>query len=411
MRSRIVRWSRIHGSLGHEHFLRRFRHCRVTLDEPVHRHHFVHLITNGKSMYQKIVTAVLAALFLAGLFTGCQQCDDPAGPDPTSGLPDLMYTFYQRDVASRIYTAKADGSGQRPWSTTSGYVTDNGLLMSSPRNGKVAFISGGEDVPTSLVVADLSGANAVVLDTDVEFDDVLYPVISPDGRKVVVTKHRQARTADVVIYDVATKSKTLLTDDIQSESQVFFTPITGEIVYYTSDDRIVAMRADGTNKRTLVSDAYSNNDYSCFLDFSPNGDRMVYMRKHPSIVRGADLAILELSTGQTTAFRTNDSMIHGLPAWSPDGAFIAFVQASVDDVKSALVIASVNGSGQDQLLINADGHWVQYPQWSPDGNYVSATVTMGSGPDNGVYSVRVVDVTSRTSTLIGTDLLLAYWVR
>lgn len=359
-------------------------------------------------------TFLIRLLFLAitGLgITACNTCDDPSGPGPTEGLPDLMFTSYIRDVAPRLYTAKADGSGQRPWSTTSGYLTQTGLLMSSPRAGKIAFITNAEDSgPSSLVVADINGANAVVLESDAEFNDVLYAVLSPDGKSVVVTQRDEGPSSNVVVYDVATKAKKQIANDIQSESQVFFTPHSNEIAYYTMDNRIIMMNLDGSNKRTLVNDAYSNADYSCFLDFSPSGDRMVYMR-HKQDQDETELAILTLATGTVTTFKTSATEIFGYPVWSPAGESISYVRGSNRGDRSVLAIDDARGNGTERVLHDLANNHVRYPQWSGDGKYVSATVNVGEDPDDGVQTVRVYNAATSTATLIGNDLIIAFWVR
>ena len=358
-----------------------------------------------------LISRILVVAALALALTSCNECNDPSSPQPTVGLPDLMYTHYQRDVSPQIFTAKADGSGQRPWSTTSGYVTNVGWLMSSPRSGRIAFITGSQySGPVSLVISDLNGENAVVLESDVEFDDILYPVLSPDARTVVVTKHRQSATADIIVYDVATKTKKQITDDIQSESQVFFGPSSSEIAYYTSDNRINMIGVDGSNKRTIVSDAYSSHDYSCFLDFSPTGDRMVYMRRRVSDDE-PDLAILTMSTGVSMTFRTSTTEIFGHPSWSPDGTSIAYVHGSNGSERTVLSVSPVDSPSTVKDVMDVADHYPQFPQWSANGQYISATVTVGEGMDNGTYSVRVFDLTSVTSTLIGTDLVLSFWIR
>lgn len=354
----------------------------------------------------------LLILAITGLgITACNTCDDPAGPTPTEGLPDLMFTSYIRDVPPRLYTAKADGSGQRPWTTTSGYITQTGLLMSAPRAGKIAFITNSEDNgPSSLVVSDVNGANAVVLESDAAFDDVLYAVLSPDGKSVAVTNHNGGMTSEIVIYDVATKAKRVIADDIQNESQVFFTPHTNEIAYYTTDNRIIMMNLDGSNKRTVVTDAYSDNDYSCFLDFSSSGDRMVYMRKKDEPYK-TDLAILTLATGTTSTFKTSATEVFGYPVWSPVGESISYVRGTDSGNRSLLAIDDARGTGTERVLHDLANNHVRYPQWSGDGKYVCATVNVGEDPDDGVQTVRVFNVATSTATLIGNDLVLAFWVR
>jgi Tol biopolymer transport system component len=353
------------------------------------------------------ISIFLAALLgLAFILPSCTPCGDPTSPSPTPGLPDIMYTYYLNKTAPTIFTAKADGSGQRPYATTSGYLTSNGLLMSSPRNGRLAFISGGEGGPVSLVVADVAGTNATVVEANAEFDDVLYPVLSPDAKKVVVVRHHQAPVADVVVYDVATGTKKVIATDIQNESQVVFTPNGSELAYYTSDRRIVMMGIDGSNARTLVRDAYSDNDYSCFLDFSPQGDRMVYMR---GTTGNIDLAVYTLATQTTTTLRSEPGVLFAQPAWAPNGASIAYVRTTTSNDR--VVLARCTLQGAETVLMSEAEHWPQFPQWSPDGGYLSSIVTIGPQIDKGTFSLRVFNTSSNTSTLIGNDLVLSFWVR
>ncbi len=348
---------------------------------------------------------LLFALLLAVLLTttACDTCDTPVGADPAANAPDLYYTFYQRNVAPRIYTAKADGSAQRPWQTTSGHLTQTGLMMSKPQNGKVAFIDGGEREPVNLIVADLNGANAKIVARGLEWDNALYPVLAPDASKVAVTSEDS-----IIVFDVASGSATTVATDIQRESRVFFRPVVGEIVYYTSSNSIKAVRTDGSNARTLVSDAYSNNDYSCFLDFSPDGGRMVYMKSEDGGDR-VSLAILNLATQQNSMFVADPSTTYAQPSWSADGSRIAFVRGTSPFSGTTLAYAAVNTPGQEIVVHEQASSFAQWPSWSATGTHLVATITLGSSPDNGTYTVRTFDVQKGTSTLIGTDLVTAFW--
>ncbi|HLP27720.1 MAG TPA: hypothetical protein VK147_03705, partial [Candidatus Didemnitutus sp.] len=86
---------------------------------------------------------IFVALLLS--LSGCQLCDDPVSPSPVGGSPELFYTeILERSdsgTASRIFRARADGTQQRVFQTTSGYITNTGRLFSTPRNGRIVFVA------------------------------------------------------------------------------------------------------------------------------------------------------------------------------------------------------------------------------------------------------------------------------
>lgn len=368
------------------------------------------------------LTYLLLLLALLSGLSGCQLCDDPVSPAPVGGSPELFYTeILERSdsgTASRIFRARADGTQQRVFQTTSGYITNTGRLFSTPRNGRIVFVAdphssvNGISV-VDLVVANVDGTNARVLADDVPFGDVLYAAISPDGAWVAVSDDRQQRTADLVVYNVGTASKRVIATDLQNESPVTFSPDSKRLFFYTNTNEIISIGADGSDRQVIVTDAYSNNDYSSHLDISPDGTSLVYMR--PASERTlAHLAIHDLATGTTRALGGGEGVIGGYPVWSPNGAQVAYIgiaELPNGEFSTALAIHSV-GSDSVRILTSAQrGEWPLLPQWSPKGDMVSAMVTIGSSADDGTYTVRVFDVATGASRLLGTNVGLAYWVR
>lgn len=358
---------------------------------------------------------------IAVSLTGCQLCDDPIAPSPTAGSPELFYTeILERadsGTASRIFRAKADGTEQRVFATTSGYITNTGRLFSTPRNGRIVFVADpkgtGSLAIVDLTVANVDGSNARVLANDVPFEDVLYAAISPDGEWVAVSDDRQQRTADLVVYNVSTSTKKIIATDLQNESPLTFSPDSRRLFFYTSSNEIISINIDGSDRQVIVSDAYSNNDYSSHLDISPDGSKLVYMRPGADLSL-AHLAIHDLATGISTALGGGNGVIGGYPVWSPTGdciAYIGIAERPNGELATALVVHSISNDSVRTLTSAQRGEWPLLPQWSPKGDMISAMVTIGSSPDNGTYTVRVFDVATGQSRLLGTNVGLAYWVR
>jgi len=73
------------------------------------------------------------------------------------------------------------------------------------------------------------------------------------------------------------------------------------------------------------------------------------------------------------------------PAFSPDGARIAFVWAGEDDEPCDLYVKSVSSGSLIRLTSNAAGQGS--PAWSPDGNSIAFVRYAGRPEDNGVFVI------------------------
>jgi Tol biopolymer transport system component len=78
---------------------------------------------------------------------------------------------------------------------------------------------------------------------------------------------------------------------------------------------------------------------------------------------------------------TNDDWIDSDPAWSPDGARIAFTtNRAATDGRSYIALISPNGGGFTRLVPG------RRPAWSPDGRRI---VFVGGSDAPGLYVVNV----------------------
>src|SRR5205085_2032493 len=75
------------------------------------------------------------------------------------------------------------------------------------------------------------------------------------------------------------------------------------------------------------------------------------------------------------------------PAWSPDGAKIAFSSQRFPDFENRhIYVMNADGSNQTRLT-NAPGRWSDWPAWSPDGS----TLAFDSNMDFSGYQIYVMN--------------------
>jgi WD40 repeat protein len=140
------------------------------------------------------------------------------------------------------------------------------------------------------------------------------------------------------------------------------------------------------------------------LAWSPDGDRIAFVREPAG---GGDREIYTINTdGSHLTDLSNDPASPDMdPAWSPDGTRIVYSGPLHKDesVGMDLWIMNADGSGQHELYHEnnkySDG---AYPAWSPDG----ATIAFAANNSSGYYHVWSVPVSGGQNTELITNKIL-----
>jgi Tol biopolymer transport system component len=140
-------------------------------------------------------------------------------------------------------------------------------------------------------------------------------------------------------------------------------------------------------------------------DLAPDGRRIAY-RANPS--RGsdhADLWTIDVDGGDPHNLTNDAGLDNWSPAWSPDGARIAFASARAE---RTLSVWTMRPDGRDARRVTR-GHG-EYPDWSPDGReIVYAAPVAGRGRyDLWVVAADGVGTPRRITADAGTDFAPAW---
>jgi Tol biopolymer transport system component len=126
--------------------------------------------------------------------------------------------------------------------------------------------------------------------------------------------------------------------------------------------------------------------------WSPDGDQLAVSMvgtNHADIaLLGADGEFQTRLTDNRGRLRIQDSDWARLPAWAPDGGFLAYASDS-RTYDLALWLIGVNGRGARQVLAGPDGFGgIDHPSWSPDGTEIAVGVwRQGAPPQIEIVSV------------------------
>ena len=120
------------------------------------------------------------------------------------------------------------------------------------------------------------------------------------------------------------------------------------------------MNADGTGRRQVTSNSFSDNAVS----WSPDGRRLAYRS-----IRDANFDIYVIGVDGTNERRlTTDEAIDLLPDWSPDGTRITFTR-NRGGVSAIYTMSSTDGSDVRQLTDDSLGAGLSV--YSPDGSRIA----------------------------------------
>ncbi len=148
---------------------------------------------------------------------------------------------------------------------------------------------------------------------------------------------------------------------------------------------------------TLTSDRHDDDVPS----WSPDGRRIAFIRESPAEPgksRDSDLYVIDARLGAVATQLTDfDGPDGGLPAWSPDGRWIAFTRG--DEPKfyayhlNRVAVVPSDGSAPARVVTTSLDRPVSTPQFTPDGREVLAT--LADDRAERLVRIRVTDGTQQ----------------
>jgi TolB protein len=238
---------------------------------------------------------------------------------PHVSREDLVVFQSNRSGPSKLFVAKLDGSGLRQ--LTRG-ASDDATPKWSFDGSHVAYASRGADGNEDIWIVDADGTNARNLTNHSGSDS--HPSWSPDSRQIVFCSTRgDGENDDVYIVDVDGSGLTRLTDNGLA--------------------------------------------WDTFPSFSPDGKRILLRRLLRQRTTEGTLfnsEIMVMNTdGSDARNLSRDPFFDGWPAWSPNGAQIAFSSNRSDTYQ----IYVMNADGSNPVRVVESPYTDVRPQWLPDG--------------------------------------------
>jgi len=202
------------------------------------------------------------------------------------------------------------------------------------------------------------------------------PSWSPDGSSLAYV-YRGTNFADIFVTDERGESQRRLTN---SQSTILenndwnlrptWSP-DGTVIAFVSDRAsnlpvLWAMNAEDGGARRQLATPGLREDSVDSMAWSPDGSRLaITLFNDPG---PSQIALVPLGTTRLQSQMLTDSTGGALdPAWSPDGAWLAY--AGHDGANLEIHVVRPDGSGEQRLT--QDGFLARSPVWSPDGRHVA----------------------------------------
>ena len=213
------------------------------------------------------------------------------------------------------------------------------------------------------------------------------PAVSPDGTHVAVA----LQTVDYDVYQLAVDSPvpTAVLSTSRSEMDPSWSSSGRQLVFTT--DRMgheeIWLRSErGDWERPLVRPGDFGADQTQYLAspaLSPDGQRVAYLRQG---AEGNRIWITPVAGGPPVRLSTGD-YFEDSPSWSPDGAWIAFAQATRGEWALARIRVGTRTASE---VLTSDVAPDSRVRWAPDG----ASIAYNSA--NGLSIVSTQDKSVRT---------------
>jgi Tol biopolymer transport system component len=224
-------------------------------------------------------------------------------------------------------------------------------------------------------IADTSATP--LLDEDDGFIDAK---LSPDGSTIVYI----SRAGDIVLYSLQDGSKRLLTTEYRYGYSPIWSPDGRSIAFSIlgrPKSAIVIAPVEGGPARKILE---AEREYYC-SSFCPKGEKIALYSRYGG---NYEITTVDVHTGELQQL-TSPPYEKLYPAWSPDGATIAYVanDDSCSATSSTIWLLPAAG-GQARALATFEGR-VSRLFWSPDGT--SLACYAGTYSQEGLFLLSLAD--------------------
>ncbi len=144
----------------------------------------------------------------------------------------------------------------------------------------------------------------------------------------------------------------------------------GRRIAYQNPDQpesIIVMDANGENRHQITG----GTGNVTVASWMPDNQRLLITVSETN--QGDVIKLIDSTSGATQPVLTTRGQT-SIPALSPDGQWIAYLDKVIGKMASGIYIARLDGS-ESRLLVQLDYHWTSNPRWSPDGKWLSFSIS------------------------------------
>ncbi len=322
--------------------------------------------------YLRARTALAAGMMLAVVLLVLVASVDPAGatfPGKNGKIAFVKENF--RQGSSGIFTMNPDGSEQSKLGSgySPSWSADGQKVVFEDFTGESE-----EDFNQDIFVMDADGSNVQPVTNSRAYE--YSPAFSPDGTRVAYVRDHRTQGTDIFIKAL---------DGSTPPVQLTDTPLLYEgSLAFSVDDRISFSRSgwSGASDIFVMDDNPATKDTTNLTktgridEFDPNWSpdaskiaftsyRFQFSERAEEPEEDAEISVMN-SDGTQRRTLTESSAYEGSPAFSPNGARIAFSRFSfsrAEGESSDIFVMRADGSGVRQLTDTRAFEWG--PDWQP----------------------------------------------